>query len=118
MIGRPSSLQKSVGPFSLLSIHFARASFKVTGKPNSYTVQGTSGLKTTRHFCPTCGSLLFGMADMAPESVSVYVGTLDDSSVFQPETILFTRNRPAWDKLAGDLPEFETMPPAPAANTK
>jgi hypothetical protein len=110
--------QRASGTGHVPVMGMARASFKVTGKPNSYTVQGTSGLKTTRHFCPTCGSLLFGMADMAPESVSVYVGTLDDPSVFQPETILFTRNRPAWDKLAGGLPEFETMPPAPAANTK
>jgi hypothetical protein len=92
----------------------AKSSFKVTGETRSYTVQGTSGLRTTRHFCPTCGSLLFGRADMAPESVSVYVGTLDDPSVFQPEAILFARSRLAWDELAGSLPEFDTMPPPPA----
>jgi hypothetical protein len=51
---------------------------------------------------------------MAPETVTVYVGTLDDPSVFQPEAILFARNRPAWDELKGSLPEFDTMPPSPA----
>ncbi len=109
--------QRASGTGHVPVMGMAKASFKVTGEPNSYTVQGTNGLGTTRHFCPTCGSLLFGMADMAPESVSVYVGTLDDPSVFQPEAILFARSRPAWDKLAGSLPEFATMP-LPSADIK
>ena len=106
--------QRASGTGHVPVMGVAKSSFKVTGETRSYTVQGTSGLRTTRHFCPTCGSLLFGRADMAPESVSVYVGTLDDPSVFQPEAILFARSRLAWDELAGSLPEFDTMPPAPA----
>jgi hypothetical protein len=54
---------------------------------------------------------------MAPEAVSVYVGTLDDPSIFQPAAILFARSRLAWDELVGSLPEFDTMPP-PRADTK
>ena len=87
--------------------------FKVTGGTTSYPVRGTSGMTTTRHFCTTCGSLLFGMADMAPDAVSIYVGTLDDPSVFKPEAILFTRDRQSWDATAGGLTEFDTMPAPP-----
>jgi hypothetical protein len=96
--------QRASGTGHVPVMGMAKSSFKVTGETRSYTVQGTSGLRTTRHFCSTCGSLLFGMADMAPESVSV----------FQPEAILFARSRLAWDELAGSLPEFDTMPPPPA----
>jgi len=106
--------QRSSGTGHVPVMGMPKAFFKVTGKPKSYTVQGTSGLRTTRNFCPTCGSLLFGTPDMAPETVTVYVGTLDDPSVFQPEAILFARNRLAWDELKGSLPEFDTMPPSPA----
>jgi hypothetical protein len=109
--------QRASGTGHMPVLGMPKAFFKVTGKPSSYTIKGKSGLGTTRHFCPTCGSLLFGMADMAPESVSVYVGTLDDPSVFQPEAILFARDRQSWDELAESLPEFDTMPPPPT-NTK
>jgi hypothetical protein len=87
--------------------------FRVTGKTRSYAAAGMSGLKSIRHFCLTCGSLLFGMPEVAPDAVSVYVGSLDDPSVFRPEAILFARDRPSWDGIVGGLPEFDTMPVPP-----
>jgi hypothetical protein len=47
---------------------------------------------------------------VAPEIVTVYVGGLDDPSVFKPAFAQFTRDRPTWDQRS-DLPEFETTPP-------
>jgi len=109
--------QRASGTGHVPVMGMPKSLFKLTGKTRSYTVQGTSGLGTTRHFCPTCGSLLFGTPDMAPDTVTVYVGTLDDPSVFQPEAILFARSRLAWDELVGSLPEFDTMP-SPPTDTK
>src|SRR5689334_12492322 len=63
--------------------------FKVRGETRSFTVRGTSGLNSIRHFCPNCGSLLFGTPEIAPDAVSIYAGTLDDPSIFKPTTILF-----------------------------
>jgi hypothetical protein len=60
----------------------------------------------------TLPSLLFGTAEIAPEAVSTYVGTLDDPGVFQPEAAMFRRDRHGWDVTAGALTEFETMPHA------
>src|SRR5580658_8581081 len=84
-----------------------KALFKVTGETTSYAAKGTSGLKSIRHFCPTCGSLLFGTPEAAPDAVSIYVGSLDDPSVFRPEVILFRRDRLGWDETVGDLTEFD-----------
>jgi hypothetical protein len=89
-----------------------KSSFTVQGDTTTYMVRGSSGLSSIRHFCPTCGSLLFGMAEVAPEAVSIYVGTLDEPSVFKPEAVLFKRDRHDWDVSAGALQEFDTMPPA------
>jgi hypothetical protein len=88
------------------------SSFTVRGETKSYTVRHTSGRSSIRHFCPTCGSLLFGTSEVAPDAVSIYVGTLDEPSVFQPKAVLFKRDRYGWDVTAGVLPEFETMPSA------
>ena len=87
--------------------------FKASGATASYTAAAMDGRKSVRHFCPTCGSLLFGTSDAAPDAVSIYVGTLDDASVFEPAAVMFTRDRARWDATAGDLPEFHTMPQPP-----
>ncbi|MGH7779287.1 MAG: GFA family protein [Candidatus Binataceae bacterium] len=90
-----------------------KSSFKVSGQTNSYALPGGSGLKSIRHFCPTCGSLLFGTPEAAPDAVSIYVGSLDDLSVFQPEAVIFKRSRQSWDQTLGSLPEFDALPAAP-----
>lgn len=103
--------QRASGTGHVPVMGMPKSLFKVVGNPSSYAVRGTSGQKTTRHFCPTCGSLLFGTPQLAPEVVTVYVGTLDDPSAFRPKAALFARSRLDWDKGAGDLQEFDTMPP-------
>jgi hypothetical protein len=45
-----------------------------------------------------------------PEIVSVYAGTLDDTSHFRPAKAIFTASRPAWDHVLGDLREYEGHP--------
>ncbi len=89
--------------------------FTVLGETKSYAVRHASGRSSIRHFCPTCGSLLFGTTEIGPEAVSIYVGTLDEPSVFAPEAVMFKRDRHDWDVTAGALAEFETMPPASPA---
>ena len=103
--------QRTSGTGHVPVMGMPKALFKVQGEIRSYAVPGTSGKKGIRNFCPTCGSLLFGTPEVAPDAVVLYVGTLDDPSVFRPEAILFRRNRHTWDVLAGSLPEFDTLPP-------
>jgi hypothetical protein len=42
--------------------------------------------------------------------MSIYVGTLDDPSVFAPKVAIFTRSRMPWDCAVADATEFEAMP--------
>jgi hypothetical protein len=87
-----------------------RASFKETGATRVFNAGGGSG-SALRHFCPVCGSLVFGESGLAPDAISIYVGTFDDPSIFKPEMALFTAQRHAWDHVTGDFVEFEGMPP-------
>jgi hypothetical protein len=49
---------------------------------------------------------------VAPDAVSIYVGSLDEPSGFKPEAVLFKRDRHDWDIVTGALAEFERLPPA------
>ena len=103
--------QRASGTGHVPVMGMPKSLFRVIGETKSYAVTGGSGLRAIRHFCPVCGSLLFGTAEAAPHAVTIYVGSLDDLSVFKPQLVQFTRNRPAWDKIAASIPEFDTAPP-------
>jgi hypothetical protein len=44
------------------------------------------------------------------EQHSVYAGSLDDASLFQPTMAIFTRDRPVWVSLPAGLRLFQTLP--------
>jgi hypothetical protein len=108
--------QRASGAGHVPVLGMPKPRFKTSGATTSYIAAAMNGRRSVRHFCPTCGSLLFGTSDAAPDAVSIYVGTLDDSSVFEPAAVMFTRDRARWDATAQDLPEFHTMPQPPAAD--
>jgi len=87
-----------------------REAVKIDGETRTYRAIGDSRLPTTRHFCPICGSLVFGEPEAAAGMVSLYAGTLDDPSQFKPQVSIYTRSRPAWDHVMGELTEYETTP--------
>jgi hypothetical protein len=102
--------QRSSGSGHVPVMGVAKSSFRVTGETRGHAITGGSQLPTIRHFCPTCGSLLFGTPEVIADMVSIYVGSLDDPSVFRPECAIFTRDRWHWDTSGSQLPGYETKP--------
>ena len=47
-----------------------RSAMRITGETKAYEVTAASGGPSTRHFCPTCGSLIFGGVE-GPDRKSV-----------------------------------------------
>ena len=86
--------QRVSGSSHVAILGMPREGFRVTGEIRRYTVQGSSGEPTTRCSCPVCGSTLFGEPRMAPEMIPIYVGGLDDLSLFTPRLSIYTRSRP------------------------
>jgi hypothetical protein len=107
--------QRASGTGHVPIMGVAKESFKVMGEIKAYANTGGSKRRAVRNFCPVCGSLLFGTPEIAPHLVTIYVGSLDDPSLFKPALVQFTRDRPAWDRTAGDLPEFTATPNASGA---
>jgi hypothetical protein len=45
-----------------------------------------------------------------PGFVTVLLGTLDDSSMFEPSVTIFARNRKRWDVMDDSIATFEAQP--------
>ena len=88
-----------------------RSQVKITGEMSSFDTPAANGNIATRHFCPTCGSLVLGgHLEDADGVLSIYVGALDDPSVYRPQVAVFTRHRLPWDRTAEGVTEFDGMP--------
>ncbi|MBX9605722.1 MAG: GFA family protein [Gammaproteobacteria bacterium] len=102
--------QRASGTAGVPVLGVSMAEFIVTGATRTTESLGSSGKRGIRHFCATCGSLLFGTPEVAPDLVTVYAGSLDTLEAFTPTMAIFTRSRPAWAALAQPLTEYEGAP--------
>jgi len=81
------------------------------GETRTFAVKADSGNINTRHFCPTCGSRLFGENSARPGFMNVTVGTIDDTSWFEPQWVFYKKRQPMWDITTEDVPCHDGMPP-------
>jgi hypothetical protein len=91
-------------------IGFAASAMRFSGETLKYVSKAANGGDSVRNSCPVCGGLVFGGEVGKVESHTVYAGSLDDPSVFQPRIAIFTHGRPAWAVIPPDLTVFERAP--------
>jgi len=89
---------------------FMREDVQIEGETTSYASKTDSGSTVTRFFCPTCGSAIFAEGSNSKNSIGIPVGTVDDSSWFKPEFIVYNKRKPRWDFMDESVPTFEEMP--------
>ncbi len=93
-------------PFML----FDAAAIRFSGEVLQFSSPALRGGDATRNSCPKCGSLVFGGVVGVDSDHTVYAGSLDDVSRFQPLVAIFTRDRPEWITIPPGMISFETMP--------
>tara|TARA_B100000780_G_scaffold272663_1_gene235188 strand:+ start:633 stop:1073 length:441 start_codon:yes stop_codon:yes gene_type:complete len=86
------------------------------GETKHYTHIADSGTTMTKHFCPNCGSQMFGTNSSKPDRIHIKVGTMDDASWFQPQCNVFASRRLPSTPVSPDVKDFATMPLVPAKN--
>jgi hypothetical protein len=104
--------QKQSG--SALSIIVAVAADQVgfDGDLKRYTTDGKeTGKVVNRYFCPNCGSPVYSTAEIAPGTVFIKAGTLDDTSWLKPEVNFWCATAQPWVSIDRDLPVFPGNPP-------
>jgi hypothetical protein len=89
---------------------FARNAVRFTGQTRQFRSKSFRGSDAVRNSCPVCGSLVFGGEVGKDETHTIYAGSLDDTSCFQPKIAIFVRDRPTWAPMPEGLTTFVTMP--------
>lgn len=86
--------QKQSGSAFGLSLDVAPAAFHlVSGTLKSFDWTCDSGRIKTCSFCPQCGSRIHHTGEWG---MSLKAGTLDDTSVFQPDSHYWTKRKQPW----------------------
>ena len=102
--------QKASGSGFVPFMGFSAAAVRFSGQTRIFTSKSAAGGDSVRNSCPVCGGLVFGGIVGQDESHTIYAGSLDDPSAFQPRIAIFGRNRPHWVTMPPGLTVFDAMP--------
>lgn len=81
----------------------------IAGETKTYVRPSDSGAVFTRHFCPECGTPLYGQSSRAPNLRMIAVGFfVGQNDWFEPRQLIFARSQQAWDLMADHLPRHAT----------
>jgi hypothetical protein len=103
--------QKTSGAGHAFHLMFPAEAFSIAGKTHAYNWTADSGNTVTSHFCPNCGSPIFGNSTGFAGMVTVRAASLDDSSGFSPQVAVYAKRAQSWDPVAPGIPAFADMPP-------
>jgi hypothetical protein len=102
--------RKASGSGFIPFMGFSAGAVRFSGETRRATARAYRGGESVRNFCPRCGGLVFGGIVGVDDSHTIYAGSLDDPSLFEPQMAIFERDRPAWVPMPPGLTVFETMP--------
>lgn len=109
--------QRASGAGHTTGAMFATTQFTISGRVAEYSLVSDAGNQVTKVFCPTCGSPVLGRNDGMEGFVTVSLGTMDDSSKFEPDVVIFADNKKTWDIMSDTLPTFLAQPEWSPENT-
>ncbi|MCY1671589.1 GFA family protein [Novosphingobium sp. SL115] len=92
---------------------FKAEDVEITGvlAENGWTA--ASGNTLTFHFCPSCGTQVFGQSSARMHLKTVRFGMLGADSGLAPQMIIWTDDAPAWAQFDPALERWPQQPPAP-----
>ena len=105
-----SDCRKVSGSGTIPFIGFKCDRVSITGDSRETRTISTNGGEAVRNACSTCGSFVFGGARGISEWHTIYAGSLDDASLFEPQMAIFVKDRVPWAHVPEDLPSYETLP--------
>ena len=102
--------RKASGSGFIPFVGFPAAALTFNGVTLQFASTSARGTPAVRNLCPTCGSLVFGGIAGVDTSHTIYAGSLDDPSAFEPAVAIFTAGRPDWAIIPPELTAFAAMP--------
>jgi hypothetical protein len=105
----------STSAFSV-SMILNRSGFKIlSGELKSWERPTEAGGVAVCWFCPDCGNRIFHENPEMPDVIRLKPGTLEDTSVLEPQAHVWTCREQQWLNRFATLPKFEQQPDVAAA---
>jgi hypothetical protein len=105
-----SDCQKASGSGFIPFMGFPASAVRFSGAAKQFVSKSYRGTDAVRNFCPVCSSLVFGGVVGKSAAHTIYAGTLDDLSLFQPKIAIFASTRPPWAPIPQGLKVYDKMP--------
>jgi hypothetical protein len=100
-----SMCRKSSGAPVIAAASVPRAALAIAD-PSAALRRYRSSPAVTRLFCGTCGGQLFFDVSDEPESIDLWLGSLDEPDKLAPTFHIYEADRVNWLHIADDLPRY------------
>ena len=105
-----NACQRGSGAGHTTGAMFALAGFQLSGQVREYKYKSDNGNEVTKVFCPVCASPILGRNTATEGYVTLSLGTMDNSSDFKPQVIVFNSNQKPWDIMDPQIESYELQP--------
>lgn len=85
----------------------------ITGQTASASWPAASGNTLTFHFCPACGTQIYGQSSARLHLKTMRLGVLDLPHGLRPQMVIWTDDAPDWAVIDPALEQWPQQPPAP-----
>lgn len=83
---------------------------KITGKTKEFKHSVDSGNSLSKHFCPKCGSQMFGSNTARPGSIALRAGSTNEQELVKPQFNVYASGKLDCTILDESIPAFDKMP--------
>lgn len=92
---------------------FKVADVTLRGATAHATWPAASGNTLTFHFCPACGTQIYGQSSARTHLMTLRIGLFDQPHDLKPQAIIWTSEAPEWAVFDPALERFEGQPTVP-----
>ncbi len=107
--------QRRTGSVLGVSSFFSKSEVHIQGPSKLYVRDGQEGRKVRLHFCPECGTTVYGEADARPDLIGIFVGAFADPNFPAPTRSIWEQSQHPWVAFNQEIGHFPEAAPAGVA---
>jgi hypothetical protein len=92
---------------------FLTIDIALAGETATHDFTAASGNIVTQHFCPQCGTAIFGQSSARPHIRSLRLGFIDEPHDLRPTAAIWLDDAPDWAMIDPALERFPRQAPPP-----
>ena len=104
MICHCEQCQKITGTGHAAQFAIEESEVDLQGYISLYELNAESGSKVKSAFCGECGCPIYKTTDSMPGAIFFHAGSLEDTSQFKPEFVVYEDSKAHWDHVNLAIP--------------